>query len=163
MYVIRSAWRTGLWNLVLIGVVAVAALGWAVGAGTDSALAGVGFGAAIAALFGGIVVLFHHKEVRGVPGAVAFRVDADGVYLSNPPRQVPWPRVREVLVYELRKSVGDGSAWLPQLAVRTDAGTEVVEDVLLHSPVDVPELRAAVHEHAPDVAVTDLGGLTAPP
>ena len=162
-YTMTSAWPAGLRNLALIGAGATVVLGWAVGAGTDSGLAGLGFGAAVAVLFGGVVFLFHDKEVSGVPGAVAVRVDADGLYLAKPPRQVPWARVRAVRVYELRRRVSMRDVWLPQLAVDTDAGTELVEDLFLAAPLDVAALRAAVHEHAPDVPVTDLGELTTPP
>lgn len=151
-FTIRSAWPAGLRTLVLTGVVAAVVLGWALGAGTASPGAGVVFGAVVVLLVAVIVVLFHHETIREVPGAVAVRVDADGVYLSNPPRRVPWSRTREVLVYELR------GPWSPQLAVRTDADTEVIEDLLLARPVDVAALRAAVREHAPGVPVTVLGG-----
>jgi hypothetical protein len=158
-YVIRSAWPARLRNVALIGAGATVAFGLALGVGTGSLGLGLGFGAVVALLFGGVVFLFHDKEVRGVPGAVACAVDADGVYLGNPPRQLPWERVRAVRVYELRRRVGMRSVWFPQLAVHTDAGTEVAGDLLLTEPLDVAELRAAVHAHAPDVVVTDLGGV----
>lgn len=162
-YVIRSAWPARLRNVALIGAGATVVFGVTLGVATGSLGLGAGFGVLVALMFGGVVYLFHDKEVRGVPGAVVCSVDAEGVYLSNPPRQVPWERVRAVRVYELRRRVSMRSVWFPQLAVHTDAGTEVVEDLLLTEPLDVAELSAAVRAHAPDVVVTDLGGVDSPP
>ena len=158
-YVIRSAWPARLRNVALIGAGATVVFGVALGVATDSLGLGLGFGALVALMFGGVVYLFYDKEVRGVPGAVACCVEPAGLYIGNPPRQVPWERVRAVRVYELRRRVSMRNVWFPQLAVHTDAGTEVVEDLLLTEPLDVERLRAAVRTHAPDVVVTDLGGV----
>nr|MDT0665575.1 hypothetical protein [Micromonospora sp. DSM 115978] len=101
------------------------ALGWALSTATDQVAAGVGFGLGCGALFGVMLGVFLHEEVWPTPGAVLLVVGVQGLYLSHPPRCVPWSEVAEVAVYEQERDMGEGHVvWLPQIAVRLVADSD---------------------------------------
>jgi hypothetical protein len=168
-YVIATGWPTKQRNIVLLDVLVTVSLGWALGEGTGNPLAGLGAGVAAALVLG---LLFHHTNIKGAGDRVRFAVDSDGIYLSAPPRRVPWPQVIEVGLYQ---AVGPhDEAATQRLAVRLASDTarpgsvppdwtakEVIDDLLLAEPLDVPPLRAAVTLRAPHVLVRDYGGISA--
>ncbi|MFC7479653.1 hypothetical protein ACFQX7_05910 [Luedemannella flava] len=139
--------------------------------------------AGIAIVFGGVYLLVRLLHV--VTRRVALRVDAAGVTLGvTPPwpashtAVVPWEDIKEILVWTqdagrakvtyvgLRRRPGSpplpGSArsgWLKRLnsAFAPGVSPDVVADSRPATfwPLHVPTLRAAVHQFAPTVPVTD--------
>ena len=113
------------------------------------------------------------KERAAVAGQVLLAVDKEGIYLSGPPRRIPWGEVAGLVAFRVegKDDAGD-PAWLSRLvvvrpgedclpgaaalSVSSPARWGAVVD-LHNEKLRLGKLAAAVHVGAPGVPVWDAG------
>ncbi|MET0235363.1 MAG: hypothetical protein ABW224_12035 [Kibdelosporangium sp.] len=96
----------------------------------------------------GVALFAESRKHRGLRGKVRFRVDEIGIYFGDPAEQVPWRRVREVVLRRDSEGLGPALADLTVVCAEPEAYR-----IYVHA--DRRKLRAAVRRHAPDVLLTD--------
>jgi len=146
-YVLRRRDRFGFWSAIFLFAFSAALLTVAtvsVATGYTS-VAGVWdflvFGLLVAA--GGI---FGLRDRAAIAGQVLMAVGDAGIYLTEPPRCIPWSEVAELVVFRTWQDGDDADAgkWLSRMAVVPRGGR-------------LGELSDAVHTCAPGLPVRDAG------
>jgi hypothetical protein len=174
-YVLRRRDRFGLWTAIFLfalsaGLLAVATVSVATG---YTSVAGVWdflvFGLLIGA--GGI---FGLRDRAAIAGQVLMAVGDAGIYLTEPPRCIPWSEVAGLVVFRTWQDGDDGDSgkWLSQMAVvpscvdfqpgagarRLPSPDQCGVTVDLHDEkVRLGELSDAVQTYAPGLPVRDAG------
>jgi hypothetical protein len=174
-YVLRRRDRFGLWTAIFLfalsaGLLAVATVSVATG---YTSVAGVWdflvFGLLIGA--GGI---FGLRDRAAIAGQVLMAVGDAGIYLTEPPRCIPWSEVAGLVVFRTWQDGDDGDSgkWLSQMAVvpsgvdfqpgagagRLPSPDQCGVTVDLHDEkVRLGELSDAVQTYVPGLPVRDAG------
>jgi hypothetical protein len=113
------------------------------------------------------------QERAAVAGRVLLAIDEDGLYLTGPPRRIPWHEVAGLVAFRM---VGEDDAgdlvWRPRLvvvrpgadclpgavALRVSSPDQWGAVVDLHNEkLRLGKLAAAVHAYAPGLPVWDAG------
>lgn len=174
-YVLRRRDRFGFWTAIFLFAFSAALLTVAtvsVATGYTS-VAGVWdflvFGLLLAA--GGILEL---RDRTAVVGQVLMAVGDAGIYLTEPPRCIPWPAIAGLVAFRTWQDGDDSESgkWLSQIAVvpsgddvqpgagarRLSSPDQGAVTVDLHDEkVRLGELSDAVHTYAPGLPGWDAG------
>ena len=177
-YVLRRRERFGFWtaiflfafSAVLLTVATVSvATGYTSVAGVwDFLVFGLGMAAA------GICVL---RDRAAIAGQVLMAIGDAGIYVTEPPRCIPWSEVTGLVVFRTWQDGGDADSgeWRSRIAVVPSGGgfqpgadaqylsglDQCGVTVDLHDEkVRLGELSDAVHTYAPGLPVWDAGQIT---
>ena len=174
-YVLRRRDRSGFWTAIFLFAFSAALLTVA----TVSVATGNTPGAGVwdFLLFGLLAAacgIFELRDHAAILGQVLMAVGDAGIYLTEPPRCVPWSEVAGVVVFRIWQDGDDADSgeWLSQVAVVPSGGDFLPGagawclpspdqrgvTVDLHDDrVRLGELSDAVHTYAPGLPVWDAG------